>query len=458
MVPESLQKPMLLLERWQWIGLFMLILLAMISGRIVNFVLDGLLKKWRKRLERGDRSSVPEDVWTNVERPAGLLVMGLVFRLLMPFLLLPAGVITVLKVAVTIFMTCAGVWLTCRIIDIVGAYVGRMASKTESKLDDLLVPMVRRSLKVFVVAFGLIFIAQNLNIEVSSLLAGLGIGGLAFALAAKDLLANIFGSVMILVDQPFRIGDWVVIGDAEGTVEDVGFRYTRIRTFYNSLISLPNSVIVNTKVDNLGMRTYRRCSCMISVTYDTPPDRIEAFCEGIRELVRIHPYTRKDYFNVYFNKFAASSLDILLYVFWQTPDWPTELQEKHRLFVDIVRLANHLGVEFAFPTQTLHLVSTPGSVAQSDSVGALSDTVGALSDTVGTPSAFAEAVEAVAQKAAAVMTGGKQTAETTAEETAPLLTGTDMEQALELGRATSRELVKSTLGEPAEKPPQVTFN
>lgn len=444
MVPESLQKPMLLLERWQWIGLFMLILLAMISGRIVNFVLDGLLKKWRKRLERGDRSSVPEDVWTNVERPAGLLVMGLVFRLLMPFLLLPAGVITVLKVAVTIFMTCAGVWLTCRIIDIVGAYVGRMASKTESKLDDLLVPMVRRSLKVFVVAFGLIFIAQNLNIEVSSLLAGLGIGGLAFALAAKDLLANIFGSVMILVDQPFRIGDWVVIGDAEGTVEDVGFRYTRIRTFYNSLISLPNSVIVNTKVDNLGMRTYRRCSCMISVTYDTPPDRIEAFCEGIRELVRIHPYTRKDYFNVYFNKFAASSLDILLYVFWQTPDWPTELQEKHRLFVDIVRLANHLGVEFAFPTQTLHLVSTPGSVAQSNSVG--------------TPSAFAEAVEAVAQKAAAVMTGGKQTAETTAEETAPLLTGTDMEQALELGRATSRELVKSTLGEPAEKPPQVTFN
>ena len=97
---------------------------------------------------------------------------------------------------------------------------------------------------------------------------------------------------------------------------------------------------------------------MLSVTYDTPPEKIDAFCEGIRELIRLHPYTRKDYYHVYFNDFGASSLDILLYTFFEVPDWSTELRERHRLFVDIVRLARKLGVEFAFPTQTVWLERT----------------------------------------------------------------------------------------------------
>ena len=163
----------------------------------------------------------------------------------------------------------------------------------------------------------------------------------------------------MLVDRPFQIGDWVKIGNAEGTVEEIGFRSTRIRTFYNSRITVPNSNLVNASVDNLGARQYRRISCKIGVQYDTSPEKIDAFCEGIREIVRRHPYTRKDYYNVYFNEFADSSLNILLYVFHECPDWTTELRERHRLFVDIVRLAHRLGVEFAFPTQTLHVATVP---------------------------------------------------------------------------------------------------
>jgi small-conductance mechanosensitive channel len=121
------------------------------------------------------------------------------------------------------------------------------------------------------------------------LLAGLGIGGIAFALAAKDTVENLFGSVTVLVDRPFQVGDWVVIGDQEGTVEEIGFRSMRLRTFYNSRITIPNSLLVKSAVDNLGARRYRRVKCMIGVQYDTPPDRIEAFCEGIRELIRRHP-------------------------------------------------------------------------------------------------------------------------------------------------------------------------
>jgi MscS family membrane protein len=244
-------------------------------------------------------------------------------------------------------------------VDLAASYFEVLAERTESKFDDLLVPMIRRALKIIVIAFGLLFIADNLNIDITSLLAGLGIGGIAFALAAKDTVENVFGSLTVMFDKPFEIGDWIKINDLEGTVEEVGFRSTRIRTFYNSQISIPNSRLVSTAVDNLGRRRYRRLSTTLGIQYDTPPEKIDAFCEGVRELIRRHPYTRKDFYMVYFNEFADFSLNILLYVFHETPDWATELRERHRLLRDIVRLAKRIGVEFAFPTQTLHVSSLP---------------------------------------------------------------------------------------------------
>jgi MscS family membrane protein len=128
-----------------------------------------------------------------------------------------------------------------------------------------------------------------------------------------------------------------------------------VRTFYNSLVTIPNGNLVRAVVDNYGQRRYRRWSTHINITYDTKPDTIESFCEGIRELIRLHPYTRKDYYQVWLHQFGAHSLDVLLYVFWKVPDWQTELRERHRLMGDIIRLADRLGVEFAFPTQTLHV-------------------------------------------------------------------------------------------------------
>ena len=152
------------------------------------------------------------------------------------------------------------------------------AQQTHNKFDDLLIPMVGKSLKVFVAVVGTIFTADNLNINVTNLLAGLGLGGLAFALAAKDLVGNFFGSLTILLDRPFHIGDWIIIGDVEGTVEQVGFRSTRVRTFYNSVITLPNALLTTTKVDNMGARRYRRMKTMLGITYDTSPEKIDEFC------------------------------------------------------------------------------------------------------------------------------------------------------------------------------------
>lgn len=285
----------------------------------------------------------------------GVLAATLLWRLGLGWLDLPQGAQVVLYVAIQFASTAAAVWVAYNLVDVVAAYIAARATLTETKLDDLLVPLVRRSLKIFVVAFGLVFIADSLNINITSLVAGIGLGGLAVALAAKDTVENLFGSLTVILDRPFHVGDWVVIGEVEGTVETVGFRSTRIRTFYNSLVSLPNSRLISTFIDNYGARRYRRIKTYLSLTYDTPPEKVEAFCEGVRELLRQHPYTRKDYFQVYLNQFSAHSLDVLLYCFHETPDWNTELRERHRLFLDILRVADRLQVTFAFPTQTLHL-------------------------------------------------------------------------------------------------------
>ena len=118
---------------------------------------------------------------------------------------------------------------------------------------------------------------------------------------------------------------------------------------------MPNNTLTNTHIDNFGKRKYRRLNTKIGIAYDTPAEKIEAFCEGIRQIVLAHKWTRKEYFHVYLNNLGDSSLEILLYVFWNAPDWSRELNEKHRLLLDILRLGKEQGIEFAFPTQTIHL-------------------------------------------------------------------------------------------------------
>jgi MscS family membrane protein len=354
---DGLNKRSLLLENWQWIALLILVVIGAIIDKLIAWILSAWITHLLKRRE--DKPTYK--IKNTLLRPVGIFAMAYFWSIAITLLDLPLQVLNILYFATQFVMAVSGVWTAYNAVDIVAGYFSAMAERTTTKFDDLLVRMLSRLLKILVVAFGLLFVADNFDIDITSLLAGVGIGGIALALAAKDTVENLFGSVTVLVDHPFEIGDWIKVGDLEGSVEDVGFRSTRIRTFYNSLISMPNSMLVNRPLDNMGRREYRRISTKLGIQYDTPPEKIDAFCEGIRELIRLHPYTRKDLYMVYLNEFADSSLNILLYVFHKTPDWTTELAERHRLFVDIVRLAKRLGVEFAFPTQTLHVSSFPGA-------------------------------------------------------------------------------------------------
>lgn len=344
------------LEHWQWIGIFVVILVGVILDRIARTLLRIV---WHRIEQDGkdisdDEKSDP-DTLEKAVRPFGLLVAAGVWYIALSVGLLPPTPTVILLVAVKVIWISAIVWGGFKVTDLVGEWLSQKAGQTETKFDDLLVPMVKRSVKIFIAALGLIYIANAFSIEIVPLLTGLGIGGLAVAFAAKDTIENFFGSVAVILDRPFEIGDWIYVNEVEGTVEDLGFRSTRIRTFYNSLVTVPNATLVRAKVDNYGRRKYRRFKTTVNVTYDTPPEKIEAFCAGIREIVKLHPYTRKDSYHVWLNNFGPHSLDIMVYIFFECPDWAIELREKHRFMLDIVRLADRLGVEFAFPTQTLHV-------------------------------------------------------------------------------------------------------
>lgn len=350
-VPESLTRQVIYLEGWQWLGLILVVFLGVVAERVFMALVQVVARRGLKR--RGKK--VSSELLVKTIRPASLVIMVLVWWVGLIWLALPVPVLNLYASAVKVVGIVAVVVFAYRLVDVLADLLMARATATESRFDDLIVPLIRKSLKVVVVAIGLVFVAQNLGTDVAALVAGLGIGGLAVALAAKDTISNLFGSLTVLLDRPFHVGDWVVVGDVEGTVEEVGFRSTRVRTFYNSLITLPNANLISASVDNLGARSYRRWKTRIGISYDTAPERVDAFCEGVRELIRNEPYTRKDYFHVYLNEFGESGLEVLLYVFFQTPDWATELRERHRLAVDILRLAAELEVELSFPTQTLYL-------------------------------------------------------------------------------------------------------
>ena len=352
-LPEWTKNEWFGVEIWQFLAVFVWLLLGVVLRKIFEFILDNYIR----RITKKTRFTWDDDLLDGVERPSGFIFLMAFFLISYTNLQLSVTVNLYLSTILEIAISVGFVWLFYNLADVLAKYLTVVTSKTENKLDDQLVPLIRKTLRFFIIVMGVILILQNNGYNVASLIAGLGIGGLAVALAAKDTLANFFGSITIFADRPFKIGDWIKVGNVEGVVEEVGFRTTRVRTFYNSLVSVPNSQIATTDIDNYGMRQYRRLKTILNLTYSTSPEQMEAFVEGIKAIVKANKHFRQDFYEVHFNSFGAHSLDVLVYVFFDVPDWSTELQQRHNFHLEVLRLAKEVGVEFAFPTQTLHVDS-----------------------------------------------------------------------------------------------------
>jgi MscS family membrane protein len=338
---------------WQWLALVSSLALAVLA----SVLLTTRIKRWSKRVG-GSYGR-----FLRILAPVAIAVLvTFVLEVLENEVNVTGELFTAVALggkSIIVAMIVWAVFALCRAVAEAVIAAPRMRIKEDS-IDATMWRIGSRILGFLLSVVLLIRGMQVLGADLVPLLAGLGVGGLAVALAARETLTDVFGSLMILADRPYRIGHWVVIGDKEGTVQSIGLRSTRIRTFYDSVLTIPNSTAVSSVVDNMGMRTYRRVKTRIGIRYDTPPERIEAFLEGIKRIIQTNPTTRKDTFHVVLNDFGPDHLAILLYFFFKVPDWSAELVERQRIFLEIIRLAHALGVQFAFPTQTLEIEAFPG--------------------------------------------------------------------------------------------------
>ena len=357
LLPKMGSSMVLGLHIWQLVGILIIVLLSVVIQKLFTFIIEKVIIGVMTKKGKDD---VAEKYLRPIARPISYLIVFPILILLVPVLQLPIGIgryiIVGLKILWPIFLTV----VFYRLVDFLSLYFEQLALKTESTLDDQLVPLVRKVLKTFVIITGVLFVLLNLNISIIPFITGLSIGGLALALAAQDTIKNFFGSLMIFVDKPFQVGHWITSGEIDGEVEEVGLRSTRVRTFRDSLVYVPNGVIADRTIDNHGLRVYRRYFTKISITYDTPPALIRLFIEGLNRIVNEHPHTRKDKYHIYMNEFGTSSLDIMFYIFFKAANWGLELQYRHEVILSIIELAEKLNVRFAFPTQTLHMESFPG--------------------------------------------------------------------------------------------------
>jgi len=221
------------------------------------------------------------------------------------------------------------------------------------------VPILNNFLTGIVILVGILKMLTLFGFDATTVIAGASIGGLAVALASQDTVKNLIGTFMIFLDKPFHIGDWIEAGEVVGSVEEVGFRSSRIRAVDTSIYQIPNSKLSELVINNKGLRLYRRYNTKLGLRYDTPPELIEAFVKGLRELIIAHPETRTESYNVEFTGFGDSALLIMVNVYFKSLEWGLEQSSKHRLHIAIVKLAKDLGVDFAFPSSSLIIEQFP---------------------------------------------------------------------------------------------------
>jgi len=358
LLPKTGQKRFLGLALWQYLGIIILfglaIVLHFILSRLIKSLEGFILKGWIKKLNISK-----EYLW----RIAKILSLLLIFKLmanLLPVLQLPAnyssfGIKILSIVSIGLFAL-----LAIRLVQIFVAYGKSLALQTSNRMDEQLLPIIDRFVKIVIVIFSIVQILRILDVNVTALIAGISIGGLALALAAQDTVKNLIGSVLIFIDRPFQIGDYVVGSDYEGTIEEVGFRSTRIRTSDTSLVSVPNGNISNTAVKNLGARYLRLFSKTIAIANTTNSKRIEMLTESLMRLIRLHPKSREDMTHyAHLVSIEQSGVLLKMQTFINVDSFATELKVKEDFLINITKLCEELDISYANPNAPVVVNNPP---------------------------------------------------------------------------------------------------
>jgi MscS family membrane protein len=233
----------------------------------------------------------------------------------------------------------------------------KINEKTNIEIDEILIPFLSKALRVVIVAISFSIIAQEFNYDVNGFVAGLGLGGLAFALAAKDAISNLFGGIVIITEKPFSIDDWISTPSVEGTVEDITFRSTRIRTFAQALVTVPNATLANESIMNWSEMGKRQITFNLRVTHDTSKEKLKEVVRQIEDLLKNHSEIHQETIFVTFDQYQENGLDIFLYFFTKTTVWGEFLEVKEEINFSIMGILENEGVSIALPSRRLYVGS-----------------------------------------------------------------------------------------------------
>lgn len=345
---------------WQWLAMPVLALAGWLVGAVLSFLLRALLR----RLVVRTGSTLDDALLEGTRGPLTFAAALLAIEAALPWLglYLPAEEFLDKVVRAGIFV--AVFWFALRAIDAVGGRLLAAPATRDNPAARSLVPLMGRIAKVSIVIVGAIAVLSELGYPVASLIAGLGIGGVALALAAQKTVENLFGSVSIGIDRPFQVGDFVKVDALLGTVESIGLRSTRIRTLDRTLVTIPNGKLADLQIESYTARDRMRLACVLSLVHETTPEQLRAVIEGCERALRAHPMIWPDDVVVRFVGVGPSSLDVEVMAWFQTSDFGEFRDIRQEMLITFLEIVGSAGSRLAHPTQTLHVATRGGERPQ----------------------------------------------------------------------------------------------
>lgn len=336
---------------WQYVASLIYIFLAFYVSKILDYLTRVWLKKWAQRTE----TKFDDLLLDLLNGPVKIVAFVIFLRIGLEVFSWPAMIQTILAKGFTVIVAATLTYTILKFVDLVMGYWRQrtLTKETDKSFDEQLYPIVRKSLKVFVVMVAVLVTLDNIGVNITAAIASLSIGGLAVGLAAQDTLANLFGAVSVFVDKPFRIGDRIQFESVDGSVESIGMRSTRVRNLDGHLVTIPNKTMGNATITNISRRPTIKTVMNIGVTYDTPTPKLKRAIQLLDEIYRSDPKTSD--LIISFNKFADSSLNILVIHWWNGTDARANLAALQELNLKVKERFDAEGISFAFPTQTLYL-------------------------------------------------------------------------------------------------------
>ncbi|MCX6894551.1 MAG: mechanosensitive ion channel family protein [Verrucomicrobia bacterium] len=336
---------------WKYLASLIYIVLAFYVAKLLDFVIGVWLKRWAEKTE----TKYDDLVLELLRGPVKVVAFVIFLHIGLSVFQWPETAQKFLSRGLVVVVACSITYVALKVVDLlIGLWREKVAAAPEDgSFAEQLLPLTRKAAKITVVIAAVMLTADNLGVKITSILAGLSIGGLALGLAAQDTVANMFGAVAIFLDKPFRIGDRIKVESVDGTVENIGLRSTRIRNLDGHLVAVPNKTMGNSIITNITRRPTIRTEMNLGLTYDTSVEKVKRATGILNEVFRSHPKTTD--LVISFNKFMDSALNILVVHVWSGTDAKEHFAALQELNLQIKQRFEAEGIEFAFPTQTLHI-------------------------------------------------------------------------------------------------------